>query len=218
MEVANSFEKQLTRIEFKIAQAKAIDSDFRVFGSGGHKYTLGPPLTEADVTAFERTYSLVLPQAYRLFITRIGNGGQDHDGAAGPYLGIFSLGWQLRLLVGRPEKYLNYPCRLFPGMSDAYWDNLFVSISSDELLTDEVYDDEMGRAFGGILPLGSQGCSFYHCLVLNGEHAGRVVNIDITLSKPRFSPDRNFLDWYERWLDEIISGKLRQLKPAWFGY
>ncbi|NRA92768.1 MAG: SMI1/KNR4 family protein, partial [Psychroserpens sp.] len=36
--------------------------------------------------------------------------------------------------------------------------------------------------------------------------------------KPRFAFEKNFLDWYERWLDEIISGDLMIDSPSWFGY
>lgn len=36
--------------------------------------------------------------------------------------------------------------------------------------------------------------------------------------KPQFAFERNFLDWYERWLDEVISGELVRDESSWFGY
>jgi len=54
--------------------------------------------------------------------------------------------------------------------------------------------------------------------VLNGEHRGKVVNLDESLQVPLFAFEDNFLDWYERWLDEVISGDLVQKKNAWFGF
>ncbi|WP_421824068.1 hypothetical protein [Flagellimonas oceanensis] len=46
-----------------------------------------------------------------------------------------------------------------------------------------------------------------------------IINLDRgELSPPKFSEDTNFLNWYERWLDEIISGKLITTSPSWFGH
>jgi hypothetical protein len=50
------------------------------------------------------------------------------------------------------------------------------------------------------------------------KHKGRVVNIDIDEQRPKFAFELNFLDWYERWLDEVISGDLIVNTPSWFGY
>lgn len=85
-------------------------------------------------------------------------------------------------------------------------------------ISDEDYENELGKIYSGILPLGSQGCTYIHALVLNGEHKGRVVNIDLDQQKPKFTFELNFLDWYERWLDEVISGDLIKDTPSWFGY
>ena len=37
-------------------------------------------------------------------------------------------------------------------------------------------------------------------------------------NKPNFTFELNFLDWYERWLNEIISEDLIKDSPSWFGY
>jgi hypothetical protein len=85
-------------------------------------------------------------------------------------------------------------------------------------IPDEDYERELGKVYAGLLPIGSQGCTYLHALVLNGTHAGRVVNMDFEHGKPKFAFERNFLDWYERWLDEVITGDLAQDGPTWFGY
>jgi hypothetical protein len=54
-----------------------------VFGVIGHHFVLNPPLTEAEVVAFEQGHQVRLPPDYRHFLTSIGNGG------AGPYYGVF---------------------------------------------------------------------------------------------------------------------------------
>ena len=45
--------------------------------------------------------------------------------------------------------------------------------------------------------------------MIEGEFRGRIVNLDFDLDKPVFAFESNFLDWYERWLDEVISGELK---------
>lgn len=73
----------------------------------------------------------------------------------------------------------------------------------------------------GVYTLGEQGCSNYHGLTLTGAARGKVVNLDIEYyaeKPPKFAFEDNFLNWYERWLDEVISGVLVQNKGYWFGY
>ena len=53
--------------------------------------------------------------------------------------------------------------------------------------------------------------------MIEGEFRGRIVNLDFDLCKPVFAFESNFLDWYERWLDEAISGELKD-GVGWFGY
>jgi hypothetical protein len=58
--------------------------------------------------------------------------------------------------------------------------------------------------FGGMLPIGTQGSSFQTMLVLNGDYTGRIVSIDQDLQMPQVAPEKNFLDWYESWLETIL--------------
>lgn len=86
--------------------------------------------------------------------------------------------------------------------------------------SDDDYDEKRVKLYGGILPIGSQGCTYLHCLIINGKYKGRVVNLDADgdYQKPHFTFENNFLDWYERWLDEVISGDLIHEGASWFGY
>ena len=222
--------EQLQRIQQKLAQAKAADKDLEVFGASSHKYHLNPPVSEAEVLAFEEKYGVSLPEDYRAFVQTIGNANaQKLETMAGPYYGLYAFGTQVDdLLYEGSEIYLKAPCALSPDMTQEEWEDL-----SDPLLTDEEEEDEeegyvievednyieeCGKVFGGLLPLGSQGCTYYHALVLNGKYAGRVVNVDLDLAQPKFAFETNFLDWYERYLDEVISGQLLDKRPTWFGY
>ena len=227
--------EQLQRIQQKLAQAKAADKDLEVFGASSHKYHLNPPVTEAEVLAFEEKYGVQLPECYRAFVQTIGDvNAQKLETMAGPYYGLSAFGTQVDdILYEGSEIYLKAPCALSPDMTQEEWEKLSAPLETDEEELEDFEDDEeegyvievedkyfaeRAKVFGGLLPLGSQGCTYYHALVLNGKYAGRVVNVDLDLAQPKFAFETNFLDWYERYLDEVISGQLIDDSPTWFGY
>jgi hypothetical protein len=139
------------------------------------------------------------------------------NSSAGPFYGIFPLGLHLHELSDNPEKYLSKDCILTPSLTDDEWKKLTRKIEGNAAISDEEYELEWGNIIAGILPLGSQGCSYIHGIVLNGAYKGRVINLDTDVQKPIFTHEDNFLDWYERWLDEVILGKLYD-SPSSFGY
>ena len=220
---------QLHRIQEKLARAKAADKDLEVFGASSHKYHLNPPVSEAEVLAFEEKYGVQLPECYRAFVQTIGDvNAQKLETMAGPYYGLYAFGTQVDdLLYEGSEIYLKAPCALSPDMTQEEWEKLSAPLETDEeeleeegyvIEVEDNYIEECGKVFGGLLPLGSQGCTYYQALVLNGKYAGRVVNVDLDLAQPKFAFEANFLDWYERYLDEVISGQLMDDRPTWFGY
>ena len=215
--------EQLLRIQQKLAQAKEADKDLEVFGADAHQYHLNPFVSEAEVLAFEQKYGVQLPECYRAFMLTIGDAkAKKSDFIAGPYFGLYAFGTSLdSLLYEKIETYLKAPCNLSPDMTQEEWETLsdpLLSSEEEEEEDDDKYFAERAKVFGGLLPLGSQGCTYEHALVLNGKYAGRVVNIDLELAQPKFAFEANFLDWYERYLDEVISGQLLDDRPTWFGY
>ena len=216
--------EQLHRIQQKFSQARAADKDLQVFGASSHKYHLNPPVTEVEVLAFEEKYGVQLPECYRAFVQTIGDvNAQKLETMAGPYYGLYAFGTSVdSLLYEKIETYLKAPCNLSPDMTQEEWetlsDPLLPSEEEEEEEDDDKYFAERAKVFGGLLPLGSQGCTYYHALVLNGKYAGRIVNVDLDLAQPKFAFETNFLDWYERYLDEVISGQLIDDRPTWFGY
>ena len=215
--------EQLERIQQKLAQAKVADKDLQVFGASSHKYHLNPPVTEAEVLAFEEKYGVQLPECYRAFMLTVGDAkAKKSDFIAGPYYGLYAFGTSLdSLLYEKIETYLKAPCNLSPDMTQEEWETLsdpLLPSEEEEEEDDDKYFAERAKVFGGLLPLGSQGCTYEHALVLNGKYAGRVVNVDLDLAQPKFAFETNFLDWYERYLDEVISGQLMDDSPTWFGY
>ncbi len=208
---------QIQRIKSKLIDAKRTDSHLRVFGASSHKYFMNSPLSADIVQAFEEKNSITLPDGYKTFILEIGNAGNSYrNSAAGPFYGIYPLGTDIDELAN--EKYLRNECILYPKMSDEYWMSLINDVENEDDLSDAEYEEAKGKIYGGILPIGSQGCSYLHGIVLNGKNKGRVINIDADRQKPKFCFEENFLDWYERWLDEVISGELIKDEPVWFGY
>jgi len=218
MKYENMHEEQIARIRAKLIEARSKDSQFKVFGAHLHKYQLGETLSLAQVKAFEEQYKVQLPSDYKAFLIHMGNGGISYaKSAAGPFYGIYPLGHNVGEIIEKPEKYLSLPTVIKPKMSVEVWDSLTKTLCDDDLSDDE-YDVEMGKLYAGLMPLGSQGCTYLHALVVSGKFAGRVVNMNLDLYKPQFAFENNFLDWYERWLDEIITGILITDKVSWFGY
>jgi hypothetical protein len=209
MEVSNDMFgiEQIERIKNKLVEAKSVDKDLKVFGAESHKYILGEVVSGDAILKFETKYKVELPNCYKAFLMNIGNGGVSFSSsAAGPFYGIYPLGEGINDLIDENTKdYLKGDCVLYPKMTDAYWENLTEKIE-EETISDEDYSIELGKIYGGVLPIGTQGCSNCHAIVLNGEFKGRVVNINSERYKPQFTFELNFLDWYERWLDEVISG------------
>ncbi|MCP2025915.1 hypothetical protein L1276_001055 [Flavobacterium sp. HSC-32F16] len=198
---------QIERVKKKLILAKKIDKDFKVFGADSHKYVVRKTVGHDDVLKFESDYAVSLPESYKEFLLNIGNGGISYqDSAAGPSYGIFPFGENLEeFIYSNPQNWLKQDCIIYPKMSNEFWKELTRNVEENDDISDEDFEAELGKIFGGILPIGSQGCNYYYGLILNGEFKGRVVNIDIDRQKPYFAFESNFLDWYERWLDEITA-------------
>jgi len=211
--------EQCARIVDKLEAARAADQALSAFGADAHLYRVGPPAPQERIRAFESDHGIKLPKHYAAFLNLVGN-GSPHSGskaAAGPFYGIYPLGFGLDDFANEGPANLTAPTFVSPDMPQADWGESTKRLHGGEISDDE-YDREIGRLFGGLLPIGHQGCQSYHALVLNGPHAGKVANINTDLFPPLFCYEDNFLDWYERWLDEIITGVLLKGGPTWFGY
>ncbi len=158
-------EEQLKRIKNKLKEARSVDSSLKVFGAGSHKYQTKPPISYSEIGLFESKYQLKIPLSYKEFLLMIGNGG------AGPYYGLYPLGYGLDELTEKAGETLGLSARVSPGTTDEEWRNLTQRINDDEDMSDEEFDQEVSKLYSGILPIGTQGCTYLHALVVTGEYA-----------------------------------------------
>ena len=212
------YQTQIQRIKTKLLAAKNADPDLQVFGADGHQYQLNAPIAMQKIVDFEKKYHIQLPHEYKLFLTEIGNAGESFsNSAAGPFYGIYPFGEHYQLFFNDFDAtLLKNPCLLDPKQTVTAWQAQIKSLYADGL-TEQEYEQQEAEIFGGLLVIGSQGCSYAHALILNGVHTGKVVNVSIDHDPPKFTYEAHFLDWYERWLDDIIEGNLQDTH-AWFGY
>lgn len=212
---------QVKRIKDKLATIKDFDRDYVVFGADSHEYEIGKVVSQGEINHFEQEYNIKLPEAYVSFLTQVGNGNDGAEAyggsAAGPYYGIYPLGEGLNdINVEDFKSALSKPCILTPKMTKEQWEDLTNLLSGDKI-SDEEYYVIQEKLFGGLLAIGTQGCAITTCLIVTGEYKGRIVYINEDF-QPVFAYENHFLEWYERWLNEIISGELVSKDAGWFGY
>ncbi|WP_322907099.1 SMI1/KNR4 family protein [Paenibacillus campi] len=202
----NDMATRLAAIQRKLEQVKANDTEFTEFGSASHQYTMQPPLERAELERWQAMHGITLPEPFACFLLTIGNGG------AGPYYGIYTLAQATAYT--EPDA-LSLPAILRPRMPKAEWNELIAPLIADDNISDEQYEQVKSERLGGMLCIGTQGCDYDMYLVLDGQYRGRLVYTnDFYEDTPFFFVyDDHFVDWYERWLDEIILDYDR----SWFG-
>ncbi len=184
------------RILKLLEQAKAKDPDLARFGAYSHLYKLAAPAGEEAIQEFEEQQGIRLPEEYRDFLMLVGNGG------AGPYYGLYGLKALKEELSDshgvRLYRVMEEPV-IYPKMSDEEWDRM--ADPEGRRKGEEVHP------YAGILPIGTQGCTLMTGLMLAGPYRGQVVYYDEDFcGPPFFAREKGFLEWYERWLREVIAG------------
>ena len=129
-----------------VGRLRTADTRFRVFGSEQHRYKLGRKLSEAELRAFEIAHGVSLPEDYREFLAKVGNGG------AGPYYGLEPLG-TFGHDLSRP----------FP-----------LTVATDGLTEEELEQLPDMDDYPGVLEFCHLGCAIYAFLVVNGSSYGTI--------------------------------------------
>jgi hypothetical protein len=148
---------------------------------------LNPPLPEQAIKEFELAHRIQLPAGYRQFLRQIGNGGE------GPaYCGLEKLGQPASDML-EPHKRLWTELSLvhkpFPFTRYWIWDE---GQTSDEGNREQVTH--------GSIYIGNDGCGRYWHLIITGPERSHVWMISDEGIQP-LCPKRDFLTWYEDWLD-----------------
>lgn len=203
------YDRQIERIRQKLTRAARTPGAEQVFGAGSHGYRVNEPMTLEELDTLQKKWGVLLPEAFAAFLTGIGNGGPGSYGGAGPYYGIYGTD-SMEPDVERLAQASLF--RMSPAAQD--WQSQDTEeYAVDESLDDDAYNEAFADLLKGTLEIGTMGCDNEILLIVSGEHRGRVVYMNMEYQKPFFTHEKNFLDWYERWLDEIIAG----FKIHWFG-
>lgn len=191
----------MDRIVEKLRQAR--ERGAQPFGAEKHGMRLRPPLPPDQVAAAEARLGVPLPEEYRAFLTRAGDGG------AGPAYGLFSLDDALRQSgVHSVPELLSLSFRhveRYEPEEDAEWNAFWDRVADGQV--DEAEKREWPiRERRGALALCHEGCGYLHFLVVTGPARGTMWN-DGRCSGFGFAPMHvTFLEWYERWLDDVLRG------------
>ena len=213
--------REYTAILESLQQLRAAGSAPKVFGSETHGFKLNAPLTEEAVTQFESGHGVRLPEDYRGFLIRVGNGG------AGPAYGMFRL---LEMDDGHGtcrwrenNGFVGILSQPFPHTEA--WNDLTNKPHFEEAdIVNEADEDEKmakidaweenhywnSRHVNGAIPICHLGCAIRQWLVITGDEAGHVWN-DQRVGEKGLSPVQfgvhkrvSFLQWYRSWLEDAL--------------
>ncbi|WP_433189693.1 HEAT repeat domain-containing protein [Actinoallomurus sp. CA-150999] len=159
-------------------------------------YVLKPVLAENAVIAFEERHGVRLPEEYRAFVTTLGDGG------AGPYRGLEPLDPDRRH-VRLTEDFPFHPEEFAgPAWTRGHGAD---ALSCGTLWLNRQYDEEWRY---------HDSAEIWTLLVVSGPGRGRMVVVekDNDFFDPIFHPARDFIAWYEDWLDREVSGGRSRLR------
>jgi len=165
----------MTQIERILSKAKTEDCDFN------------PPIAESELQEFEASHGIYLPEGYREYLLRIGNGGEGP-----PCYGLDQLGQSADdMPEGQSKEWTELPHIRDPFPFTHYW------IWDEGQETDEGTIDQITH---GSIYVGNDGCGAYWHLITTGSERGNVWMISGEGIQPT-CPKRDFLTWFEDWLD-----------------
>ncbi len=194
-------------------------SSVGMFGDETHSYQMNPALSENAVSDFENEHNIRLPEDYRQFLIRVGNGG------AGPYYGVFQLGEvDDGFDFGPWDDFIGELSTPFPHSTA--WND--VADKPEYKGDDEKFDaliEEFDERYynpkqvNGAIPVCHLGCAIRQWLIVTGPEAGNIWCDDRAEYKGLYPLQTQtqqrvtFFDWYRGWLDDALT-KLQLLEKG----
>lgn len=140
---------------------------------------MGKCLSEEEIAAFENQHKVRLPQAYRMFLQKVGNGCDQ-------------------MLDGRRLNRLeDCPCEdlAAPFMLEENW-----IWEVDDRDCDTISSEKENKVYRGNVELIDIGCCMSYNLIISGKCRGEVWNFTDVGVQP-CCERQDFLGWFELWLD-----------------
>lgn len=168
-------------------QVERIREGLRAAGRRG-----GKRLKESDVARWEAQQHCALPEAYRVFLTEIG------EASYYPYGTMLRLDEWWHHLTREDSRQTSLPWlqRAFAieqnfASNDA-WDAFMVEWENG--------GRDVPPPWAGTMAVTSDGCGMMSLLIVNGVHVGKICFIDFPKA-PIIFPQPDFLSWYEAALE-----------------
>lgn len=141
---------------------------------------MGECLSEETIAAFEKCYNVQLPQAYRIFLKKVGNGCEH-----------MLEGRCLNDLKSSPRQKLSEPFML-----EKFW-----LWEEDDRDSDIIAAERENKVYQGNIELINMGCGMSYHLIITGKCRGEVWNFADVGVQP-CCERQDFLGWFELWLDD----------------
>jgi hypothetical protein len=213
-EVNSPFELEIMKdpyaqISADLAVVRSAKTRPGMFGEEAHEYRVNAPLSEKEISSFEKLHDISLPDEYRSFLLKVGNGG------AGPSYGLFRLGEMDSSFTVEPWTSDIVGKLSNPWPHRAEWNDLTGQPDDDcedENLIEAFESNYWGPGnVPGAFPICHNGCALRELLVIRGPERGNVwydARADYAGLRPledSHGNRLNFLNWYRQWLDEALS-------------
>jgi hypothetical protein len=150
-------------------------------------FRLNPTLGTEDVNRFETRHCITLPAGYRSFLLSVGNGGLGP-----PSYGLTALDEPADDMRGEEARFWSE----LPHVRDPFPFTRFWVWETGEISTEGTIE----QARHGSICVGNDGCGMYWHVIVTGPERGNVWMICGEGTQPT-APKRDFLQWYEDWLD-----------------
>ncbi len=196
--------ERLKEISNKLAHLKRIDRNLQIFGAVSHKYQ-SEKISQTELETFEIENKIKLPSEFKDFLVHIGTG-------AGPDYGIYTLS-QMTKEFEEWAGCLDESSKL-SNQCDLKNNDALELIQRKQNNPSEFHYRRLRNA-NGILPIQTEGCTYYCCIILNGEQHGKIWSTDsneFDALPAGIVVEFGFLDWYENWVDQCISKLGTQIK------